>query len=79
MFSSGLPLSKPLPIVDLVNHYPTNNLIERRLILWHNLSENEHSNINPISGISLSFPRLFQTKGQINDVLRNFPPVTYVP
>ncbi len=30
---SGLPLSRPLLIVGLVGHYPTNNLISRRPIL----------------------------------------------
>ncbi len=69
--SSRLPLSRPLPIVGLVGHYPTNNLIGRRLILWRCLSKKEHSSFNLISGLTLSFPRLFQTIGQINDVLRN--------
>ncbi len=77
--SSGLPLSRPLPIVGLVGHYPTNNLIDRRLILWRNLSKKAHSSINLLFGISLSFPRLFQTIGQINDVLRNYLLVTEVP
>ncbi len=61
--SSGLPLSGPLPIVGLVGHYPTNNLIGRRLILWRNLSEKERSSINLIFRVSLSFPRLSRTKG----------------
>ena len=73
--SSGLPLSRPLPIVGLVGLYPTNNLIGRRLILSRNLSEKKHPSINLLSGISLSFPRLFQSLGQINDVLRNCLPV----
>ncbi len=30
---SGLPLSRPLLIVGLVGHYPTNNLVSRRLII----------------------------------------------
>ncbi len=30
---SGLPLSRPVPIVGLVGHYPTNNLIGRHPIL----------------------------------------------
>ncbi len=77
--SSRLPLSRPLPIAGLVGHYPTNNLIGRRLILWRNLSKKEHSSTNLLSGISLSFPRLFQTKGQINDVLRNCLLVYYYP
>lgn len=59
--SSRLPLSWPLPIVGLVGHYPTNNLIGRRLILRRNLSEKVHSSINLISSIRLSFPRLSLT------------------
>lgn len=30
---SGLPLSWPVPIIGLVGRYPTNDLIDRRLIL----------------------------------------------
>ena len=32
---SGLPLSRPVLILGLVGRYPTNSLISRRLILWH--------------------------------------------
>ena len=67
--SSRLPLSWPLPIVGLVGHYPTNNLIGRRLILCRNLSMKAHSSINHLSSIKLSFPRLSLSIGQINDVL----------
>ncbi len=73
--SSGIPLSRPLPILGLVGHYPTNNLIGCRLILWRNLLEKKHSSTNLLSGISLSFPRLSRTKGQITDMLRNCLPV----
>ena len=60
---SGLPLSRPLWIEDLVGRYPANNLIHRQLILERNLSEKLHSSMFLLSGISLSFPRLFQIQG----------------
>ncbi len=67
--SLGLPLSRPLPIVGLVGHYPTNYLIGRQLILWRVLLEKRYSNLFLLSGVSLSFPRLSLTIGQIIDVL----------
>lgn len=76
---SGLPLSRPVWILGLVSHYLTNNLIHRRLILWRNLSKIIHSRIYLISGIILSFPRLFLTKGQIIDVLLSILPRVQVP
>ncbi len=76
---SGLPLSRPLRIFGLVGHYPTNNLIRRRLTLWHYFSRKSHSRHIPISGITLSFPRLSQTIGQIIDVLLSMTPVTRRP
>ncbi len=60
VFSSRLPLSRPLPIVGLVGLYPTNYLIGRRLILRRKLSEKERPSIHLLSGVSLSFPRLSQ-------------------
>ena len=69
-------LSYPLLIIGLVSRYLTNSLISRRLILWRNLSKKELSSINLLSGITLSFPRLFQTIGQIIDVLLSITPVT---
>ena len=57
----GLPLSRPLRIVGLVSRYLTNSLIRHRLILWRCLSGKTHSSSNPLSGLSLSFPRLSQT------------------
>ncbi len=72
---SGLPLSRPVRILSLVGHYPTNNLIRRCLILWRNLSELYHFQNKTISGITLSFPRLSQTIRQINNVLLSILPV----
>ncbi len=72
---SGLPLSRPVLIKGLVVLYTTNSLISRQLILRRCLSEKEHSSINFLSGFSLSFPRLSQTKGQIIDVLLSIQPV----
>ncbi len=56
--SSGLPLSRPLLILGLVGHYPTNSLISRRLILRRNLWERVHSSIFLLSSISLSFSKV---------------------
>ncbi len=58
---SGLGLSSPVPIKGLVVHYTANSLIGCHLILKRCLSEKIHSRIFFLSGISLSFPRLFQT------------------
>ena len=69
-------LSYPLLIIGLVSRYLTNSLISRRLILWRNLSKKELSSINLLSGITLSFPRLFQTIGQIIDVLLSLSPTS---
>ena len=72
---SGLPLSGPLLIFGLVSHYLSNNLISRRLNLWHCFSRTNHSRFCPLSDFSFSFPKLFQTKGQIIDVLLSILPV----
>ena len=58
---SGLELSLPLLIFGLVSHYLTNNLISRRLILWHCFSRKVRSSLNPLFGVSLNFSRLSQT------------------
>ncbi len=73
---SGLPLSRPVLIIGLVGHYPANNLISRRLILWHYFLKRNHSRIPFISGFTLSFPRLSLTIGQIIDVLLSSLPVS---
>jgi hypothetical protein len=72
---SGLPLSRPVLIKGLVVLYTTNSLISRQLILWHCFCVMKHSSIHYVSGFSLSFPRLSQTKGQIIDVLLSIQPV----
>ncbi len=54
---------------------PHQQPIRCRLILWRNLWKKTHSSCNLLSGVSLSFPRLSQTKGQITDVSRNCLPV----
>ncbi len=72
---SGLPLSRPLQIVDLVGLYPTNYLICRHLILCRSLSRKHLSRTNSLSRISLRFPRLCRSIEQINDVLLSISPV----
>ncbi len=58
---SGLPLSRPVPIIGLVSLYLANNLIDRRLILRHCFSRKIHSSIFPLLSVILSFPRLSLT------------------
>ncbi len=72
---SGLPLSRPLQIIDLVGLYPTNNLICRHLILCRYLSRKHHSRKNSLFRITLRFPRLSRSIDQINDVLLSISPV----
>ncbi len=72
---SGRPLSRPLRIFGLVGRYLTNYLIRRHLILECCLCRINHSRIYPLSGLILSFPRLSQARGQINDVLLSITPV----
>ncbi len=72
----GLPLSWPLLIVGMVGHYPTISLISRQPILRRNLSKQGHSRHLFLSGITLSFPKLSQTIGQVTDVLLSGLPVT---
>ncbi len=73
---SGLPLSRPVRIISLVGHYPTNNLIRRCLIFRHRSFVGEIvSRTTPIFDITLSFPRLSRTQRQINNVLLSISPV----
>ncbi len=73
--SPGYHSDGPYRSQVLVGRYPTNSLIDRRLILWRSLSGKHRSRCHPLSGIILSFPRLFQTTGQIIDVLLSILPV----
>ncbi len=58
---SGLLLSEPLQIFGLVGRYPANSLICRRPILRHCFFRRNRSRYSPLSGVNLSFPRVFQT------------------
>jgi hypothetical protein len=67
---SGQPLSWPLPVIGLVSHYLTNYLMGRRpIVKRRSFVEWEDSTPHSISGISLSFPRVFQTLRYVIDVL----------
>ena len=71
----GPPLPWPLRIIGLVGRYLTNYLIRRSLILGQCGSNSPpnwmigHSRIYHLSGIILSFPRLFPSPEQIDYVL----------
>ena len=57
---SGLPLSRPLPIIGLVSLYLTNYLIGRRLILRHKFEEKHIPVEFPYRGlasVSWGYPR----------------------
>ncbi len=69
---SGLPLSRPLLIFGLVGHYPTNNLISRRLIFRHRNFQERMFQYLSLSGISLSFPRLFDLKADYRRVTEHY-------
>ncbi len=72
---SGLPLSRPVRILDLVGHYPTNNLIRRSLIMRLCISRTAPSRICSLWSITLRFPRLSSIPWQINYVLLSISPV----
>jgi hypothetical protein len=71
----GLPLPWPLGIIGLVGRYPANNLIPRGPILKRKGSNSpsfltiKRSSIDGLSGITLSFPRLFPSSGEVDHVL----------
>ena len=71
---SELPLSRLVQIIGLSGRYPGNNLIRRSPILERGLLIRGHSSTPCLSGVSLSFPRLSQTRGNVNYVLLSFPP-----
>ena len=69
---SGLPLSRPVSIVGLVGRYPTNYLIDRRLIdaRLHTacvciLSHPNHSRFRVLRRITPSFPGLTPRNGRL--------------
>ena len=62
-------LSDQLPIVALVGHYPTNKLIGRKPLLKRLTALITLHQKAIICGISLGFPKLFPTKGQVTYVL----------
>src|SRR3989338_3445169 len=67
---SGQPLSWPLPVLGLVSHYLTNYLMGRRpIVKRRSFLEWEDSTPHSISGITLTFARLFQTSRDVIDVL----------
>jgi hypothetical protein len=80
----GPPLPWPLRIIGLVSHYLTNSLIHRSLILRRTGSNSpavwviRHSSADCLSRVSLSFPRLSASSGQIDHVLLSPTPPTEV-
>ena len=65
-------LSHPLPIIGLVGHYPTNNLIGRGLIPRRNHTFGPET----LSSITCGFPQLSRVSGQIStrySPFRHFP------
>ena len=58
----GVTLSRPLPVIALVGHYPTNKLIGDRLI--HRRAVKPFS-LARLCGISPSFDGVFHTIGEI--------------
>ena len=61
---SGFLLSQPVPIIGMVGRYPTVYLIGRSHVLRRRtVSDFLCSNMKAVSGISLSFPRVFRSRG----------------
>ena len=77
---SGRQLPLPLLIIGLVSRYLTNYLIRSSLILRHNdcilsrVCSIKHSSIDGVSGINLSFPRVYPSLGQIDYLLLSRTP-----
>ena len=75
MSISGPPLSRPVPVTGLVGHYPTNSLIGRSPILERQKRSMLVTPLNlsfqrgDLSRISLSFPGLSPSQGQVDYVL----------
>ena len=77
---SGRQLPLPLLIIGLVSRYLTNYLIRSSLILRRNGYNSprffpiKHSSTDGASGISLSFPRVYPSLGQIDYLLLSRTP-----
>ena len=71
----GTFLSEPLSIVVLVGRYPANNLMERIPIDNRNSLIKISCDIRMLSGINLSFERLFPSYRQVGYVLLTRAPV----
>ena len=72
---SGLLLSQPVPIIGTVGRYPTVYLIGRSHVLRRRtVSRFPSSNTKAVFGISLSFPRVFQSRGQFDHVSLSYTP-----
>ena len=68
-------LSDQLPVVALVSHYLTNKLIGRESIPNRKTFHTETMRFCVISGISIGFPKLFQSLGQVTHVLLTRSPL----
>ena len=71
----GTFLSEPLSIVGLVGRYPANKLMERIPIDNRNSLIKIPCDIRMLSGINLSFERLFRCYRQVGYVLLTRAPV----
>ena len=71
----GTFLSEPLSIVVLVGRYPANKLMERIPIDNRNSLIKISCDIRILSGINLSFERLFRSYRQVGYVLLTRAPV----
>ena len=71
----GITLSRPLPVIGLVGHYPTNYLMGRRPLPKHRSFTRR---IEPSStwGISHRFQWLFPSSGQVTYVLLTHSPLS---
>ena len=71
----GTFLSEPLSIVVLVGRYPANKLMERIPIGYRNSLITKRCLLVILSGINLSFERLFRSYRQVGYVLLTRAPV----
>ena len=77
-------LSRPLSVVALVGHYPTNKLIDHRPLperLRHEVGAftQEESHLLRPSGISVPFGSFSLSRGQVTNVLRTRLPLFRLP